>query len=69
VYRAYTGLWAGLSPEVKIEDGGRLGLPWGRWHPSPKKEILESMKTKEEGGTGLAAEFWLWCEEQTREFT
>jgi hypothetical protein len=54
---------------VKIDDGGRFGLPWGRWHPSPKKEILESMRTKEEGGTGLAAEFWLWCEEQTQEFT
>jgi len=55
---AYTELWAGLSPDVKCEDGGRCAIPWGRWHTSPRKEILESLKTKEEGGTGLAAEFW-----------
>ncbi|KAK9482731.1 hypothetical protein V1527DRAFT_327698 [Lipomyces starkeyi] len=63
---AYTELWAGLSPDVKCEDGGRLAIPWGRWHPSPNKYILESLKSKEEGGTGLAAEFWGWCEEQTK---
>jgi len=26
------------------------------------------MKTKEEGGTGLAAEFWNWCEEKTKPY-
>ncbi|PVH76768.1 NAD(P)-binding protein [Cadophora sp. DSE1049] len=61
---AYTGLWAGLSPEVKLEDGGKIGLPWGRWDTDPKKEMLASMKSKEEGGTGLSAEFWAWCEER-----
>jgi hypothetical protein len=54
---AYASLWAALSPEVKIEDGGRFGMAWGIWHPSPKKEVLQSMKIKEEGGTGLAVEF------------
>lgn len=65
---AYTELWAGLSPDVTCEDGGRTAIPWGRWHPDPRKDILESLKTKEEGGTGLAAEFWGWCEKQTREY-
>lgn len=65
---AYTELWAGLSPEVTVEDGGKTAIPWGRWHPSPRKDILESLKEKEEGGTGLAGEFWKWCEEQTREY-
>jgi NAD(P)-dependent dehydrogenase (short-subunit alcohol dehydrogenase family) len=27
---AYTGVWAGLSSDVKIEDGGRFGIPWVR---------------------------------------
>ena len=67
-------LWAGLSPQVTVKDGGRYGIPWGRWHPPPKpgllgggrgKELLESKWGKEEGGTGLAAEFWGWCDEQT----
>ncbi|TVY32446.1 putative oxidoreductase [Lachnellula subtilissima] len=63
---AYTELWAGLSPEVTCADGGRFALPWGRWHPSPRKDILESLKAKSEGGTGIAAEFWHWCEEQSK---
>lgn len=65
---AYTVLWSGLSPEVKVEDGGRLAIPWGRWHPSPNKDILGSLKTKEEGGSGIAGEFWGWCEEETKGF-
>lgn len=62
---AYTELWAGLSPEVKSEDGGRFAIPWGRWHPSPKRGHLESLKSKKEGGTGLSDEFWEWCDKQT----
>ena len=48
-------LWAGLSQDVTCEDGGRLAIPWGRWHPAPKNAIFRSLKTGEEGGTGLAA--------------
>ncbi|KAL2070528.1 hypothetical protein VTL71DRAFT_13554 [Oculimacula yallundae] len=65
----YTGLWAGLSPGVSLEDGGKNGLPWGRWDVDPKKDILESMRTKEEGGTGLAADFWDWCHQNTKAFS
>lgn len=65
---AYTELWAGISQEVTCEDGGRFALPWGRWHPSPRKDILQSLKTKEEGGTGLAAKFWDWCEEHSKDY-
>ncbi|KAK4501406.1 hypothetical protein PRZ48_007215 [Zasmidium cellare] len=65
---AYTELWAGLSRDVTIEDGARFIIPWGRWHPSPRKDCLESLKSKKEGGTGLAADFWDWCEEQTKSY-
>ncbi|KAF2121599.1 hypothetical protein BDV96DRAFT_668326 [Lophiotrema nucula] len=66
---AYTELWAGLSEEVTTQDGGKFGVPWGgRWHPNPRNDILASLKAKEEGGTGVAAEFWDWCEEQTKPF-
>jgi NAD(P)-dependent dehydrogenase (short-subunit alcohol dehydrogenase family) len=64
----YTNLWAGLSPEVKVEDGGRYVIPWGRWHLCPRKDITDGFRTKEEGGTGEAAEFWKWCKERTKEF-
>ena len=63
-FGAYTEAWAGLSSEVKSDDAGRYAIPWGRWHPSPRKNILPALKIKEEGGTGAAKEFWDWCEAQ-----
>ena len=65
---AYTELWAGLSPDVKNGDGQKYIIPWGRWNTSPKKEHLASLKSKKEGGTGLAAEFFDYCDAQTKEF-
>ena len=65
---AYTELWAGLATQITCADGGRYGIPWGRWHLAPKSELLASRKAKEEGGTGLAARFWEWCDEQTKPF-
>jgi NAD(P)-dependent dehydrogenase (short-subunit alcohol dehydrogenase family) len=65
---AYTELWAGLSPDVKSGDGQKFIIPWGRWNTTPKKEHLASLKSKKEGGTGLAVEFFDYCEAQTKEF-
>ncbi|KAI1012029.1 hypothetical protein LB503_004352 [Fusarium chuoi] len=65
---AYSELWAGVSTEINLEDGGRYGIPWGRWHPSPRKDLVQSLKTKEDGGSGIAADFWDWCDQQTKEF-
>ena len=66
---AYTELWVGLSPVVQMDDGGRFAIPWGRWHPSLREDILVSLKTKEDGGTGVADEFWKWCETQVKEYS
>ena len=65
---AYTELWSGLSNELTIEDGGRYILPWGRKHPSPRPELLAAMKSKEQGGTGVAAEFVKWCDEKIADY-
>jgi hypothetical protein len=54
---AYTELWAGLSPELTIEMNGAYVIPWGRLHPSPRKDLLDALKSVEGGGTGLADEF------------
>ncbi|KAL8718943.1 MAG: hypothetical protein Q9225_003987 [Loekoesia sp. 1 TL-2023] len=66
---AHTMLWAGLSPDVREEDGGRYAVPWGRWHPDPRQDILQSLKSKEEGGTGTAQDFWEWCKKQTSQYS
>lgn len=65
---AYTELWAGISPDVKSGDGNKFIIPWGRWNKTPKKEHLASLKSKDEGGTGLAAEFFDYCDAETKEF-
>lgn len=67
-FGAYTELWSGLSPEVKVEDGGRFAVPWGKWHPGLRKDLIEAMKSEEEGGSGISAKFWEWCEEKTKDF-
>jgi NAD(P)-dependent dehydrogenase (short-subunit alcohol dehydrogenase family) len=65
---AYPNLWAGLSEEISMEDTGRYVIPWGRWHPRMRQDIVQSTKSKAEGGTGLAEEFWDWCESETRQY-
>ncbi|KAE8446647.1 hypothetical protein EG329_011840 [Mollisiaceae sp. DMI_Dod_QoI] len=68
VYGAYTNLWAGVSENVTIEDGGRYVVPWGAWHPNPRQDLLDALKSEEEGGSGEAAKVWDWCEKETRAF-
>ncbi|KAL9625194.1 MAG: hypothetical protein Q9160_000596 [Pyrenula sp. 1 TL-2023] len=65
---AHTNLWAAFSETVTISDGGRYIIPWGRWHPGQREDIVLGLKGKEDGGTGRAIEFWDWCEEQAKPF-
>ena len=65
---AYTELWAGLSGDLDIRDGGKCVLPWGRVHPSPKPELLAALTTREDEGPGVAALFLEYCEKQTASF-
>jgi retinol dehydrogenase-12 len=48
IYGAYTELFAGLSPEVKMEQAEAYDIPWGRI-AVPKMEITDAMKSKKEG--------------------
>lgn len=66
--RGYTALRCGISPDVTVVDGGRYAVPWGRWHPVPRKDILASLESEKEGGTGEAENFCDWCEEKTSEY-
>lgn len=65
---AYTNLWAGLSEELTLADGGAYVLPWGRKHPAPRPELLAAMQTKEEGGMGVAKEFVEWCDAKIADY-
>jgi NAD(P)-dependent dehydrogenase (short-subunit alcohol dehydrogenase family) len=65
---AYTELWAGLSSELNLSDGGRYILPWGRFHPNPREDLLRAMKRKDDGGTDAAAIFVQYCDNLILEF-
>ncbi|RAK96171.1 NAD(P)-binding protein [Aspergillus ibericus CBS 121593] len=65
---AHTVLYAGLSPDLGLENNGAYVIPWGRIHQTVAPNLLNAMKTQEDGGTGRAKEFWEFCEERTRDY-
>lgn len=65
---AYTELWAGLAEDITPEMSGGYVVPWGRFHPKPRADILAALKSKDKGGTGEAEEFTDWINEQVRQF-
>ncbi|KAH8748762.1 hypothetical protein BGZ57DRAFT_861575 [Hyaloscypha finlandica] len=67
IHGAYTELFAGLSPDVTPDHNGAWIIPWGRITPI-RKDLEAAGKSEEEGGTGIAAEFWEWSEEQVKAY-
>ncbi|KAI1451220.1 NAD(P)-binding protein [Annulohypoxylon moriforme] len=67
LYGAYVCLFAGISPQVSLEKSGRHIAPWGRlWTVS--NAMVAASKSKEEGGSGIAREFWDWTEDQVKKY-
>ena len=68
-FGAYTELYAGLSPELDdVNKSGSYIIPWGRSHPSPRKDLLDALESEESGGTGQAREFMVWCDAQIADY-
>ena len=42
-------------------------MPWGRFAPI-RDDLARGAKLEAEGGTGIAAKFWDWTEEQIRPY-
>jgi NAD(P)-dependent dehydrogenase (short-subunit alcohol dehydrogenase family) len=68
VFGAQTTLFAGVSPEITLEKNGVYVIPWGRVATSLKAGLAEAMELKENGGTGVAKEFWDFCEDKIRDY-
>ncbi|KAI0876576.1 short-chain dehydrogenase [Hypoxylon argillaceum] len=62
---ALTELYAGLSKDVTMEANGCYIIPWGRINTNLRADLLGATKLLEEGGSGRATEFWIFCEEMT----
>jgi retinol dehydrogenase 12 len=67
VYGAYTEVYGGLSTDIALEDTGAWLMPWGRVG-TLRHDIALAGKSKEEGGSGTAEDFWVWSEEQVRQY-
>ena len=65
---AHTEIYAGISPDFGLENNGAYAIPWGRIHQAVAPNLVAAMKSKEEGGKGLAKEFWDFCEERTNDY-
>jgi retinol dehydrogenase-12 len=75
---AYTELFAGL-----VEDVGAMLLagndvstnsvtwviPFGRIGTVSRKDMVTGTRTREEGGSGVAKDFWEWTEKQIEQYT
>lgn len=60
---AYTLLYAGWSDDIDASLNGTYVWPFGRI-AELKPDLLAMMKSKEEGGTGVAKRLWEWCEKE-----
>ena len=57
----------GVQQSDIVTNNMAVVAPWGRFEPI-RKDLLAATKTEAEGGTGKAAKFWEWSEEQVREY-
>lgn len=67
IFGAYTELFAGLSPEVTLENSGAYIIPWGRIRANeatPRQDLIKAGDSIEEGGLGYGGKLWTWCEEK-----
>ncbi|KIW31665.1 uncharacterized protein PV07_03277 [Cladophialophora immunda] len=67
LYGAYTELFGGLSPEITLEKTGAWLMPWGRVGKL-RADIEEAGKSKADGGSGIAEDFWAWSEKQVIDY-
>ncbi|CZT09480.1 uncharacterized protein RAG0_14236 [Rhynchosporium agropyri] len=50
-----------------MSSNGKFVELWGKLTPA-RKDIVLGSKSREEGGSGMAADFWEWCGKQIAEF-
>jgi len=67
IYGAYSELYAGFSPNLKAEHNGGFVTAWGRLADVPE-DIAKGSKSKSEGGTGAAAKFLSYCDQEVKAY-
>ncbi|KAI2602024.1 NAD(P)-binding protein [Hypoxylon sp. NC1633] len=62
-----TELFTGLSSDVTPKENGKYVIPWGRFHEI-RDDLELGTRAVEDGGTGIAAKFWEWSEQQVKPY-
>ena len=60
---AYTELYTGFSDDITPKHNGAYIIPWGRLHAAQRQDFLDAIKARSEGGSGVAGDFWDWCQQ------
>ncbi|KAJ4009605.1 short-chain alcohol dehydrogenase [Fusarium irregulare] len=69
IYGAYTELYTGWSSEITSEHNGWYIIPWGRIDTQGLgRDVVKSLQSEKEGGSGVALAFWEWCDRETASF-
>ncbi|KAL7929437.1 hypothetical protein V8C35DRAFT_315637 [Trichoderma chlorosporum] len=67
-FGALAELYAGLSPDISLENNGCYVIPWGRISNGVREDLVNASRTTEQGGSGKAQEFWEFCFEKTKDY-
>ncbi|KAG6116232.1 hypothetical protein E4U14_000361 [Claviceps sp. LM454 group G7] len=66
---AYTELYSGWSPELKMEHGGMFVIPWGRdGNKSLRGDIRKAIEASRTDETSPVRQFWEWSEKETSQY-
>lgn len=67
IFGGYTELYAACSPDITESQSGCYVAPWGRIM-TQRADIVAGMKSEEDGGSGVAAKFWDYCDKETSQY-
>ncbi|KAI0013523.1 retinol dehydrogenase 12 [Xylariaceae sp. FL0662B] len=65
---AHTELFAGLSADITPGKNNAFIIPYGRFGQL-RKDIEAATKPEDQGGSGIAKQFWEWSEQQVLPYT
>lgn len=65
---AHTVLYAAFFDDLGLHNSGAYAVLWGRIHHEVAPKLTAAIRVKEDNGTGLAEEFWGFCDKKTRDY-
>ncbi|KAG5951227.1 hypothetical protein E4U53_003529 [Claviceps sorghi] len=68
-YGAYTELYSGWSPDIKMEHGGMFVIPWGRdGNYALRSDIRKAIDDSSADEASAVRRFWEWSEKETSQY-